>query len=251
VPESPNRLDHVAFGVPAVADVVPLVVSQLGGREREAGPGGGFRWWQWEFAGGGALEILEPDGPPGGFLHRFLASRGPGPHHVTFKVPDLYASIDQAKLLGYEVVGLDDRDPYWREAFLHPKQAQGIVVQFAESNPRPADAEPWPGPEWPFPELPPERPDPARCVGIRLACKSLEAARMQWETLLGGTPTPEGEGVVYRWPESPLRIRVFPEPTRPEGPVALEFSADRALALPEGPHPIFGVPFVQIEAPSA
>lgn len=249
MPDSPHQLDHIAFGVAAVADVVPMVVTQLGGRERESGPGFGFRWWQWEFAGGGALEILEPDGPPGGFLHRFLAARGAGPHHVTFKVRDIHAAMHQAKTLGYEVVGFRGDDPGWLEAFLHPKQAQGIVVQFAESHPELGDG--GPRGEWPFPSLPPERPGPARCVGIRLACKSLEAARMQWETLLGGTPTPLGDGLVYRWPESPLRISVFPDPTRPEGPVALEFAADRALALPEGPHPIFGLPFVQIEAPEA
>ena len=243
-----NVLDHIAFGVPAIADVVPLVVSELGGRELDAGPGKGFRWWQWRFASGGSLEIIEPAGAPGGFLHRFLAARGPGPHHVTFKVADIQVAIDQAKTLGYDVVGFDDRDP-WIEAFLHPKQAQGIVVQLTEARAGAGGGAPR-APS-PFPALPATRPAAACLVGVRLAVTSLERARTQWETLLRGTPTPAGDGVVYRWPDSPLRIAVFPDASRAEGPVALEFSAERALALPEGPHPVLGLPLVQIEQSEA
>ena len=105
------KLDHIAFGVPDVAPVAELLAGHLGGRERGSGPGNGFVFWQWEFAGGGAIEIIVPDGPPDGFLHRFIAARGAGPHHVTFKVPDIHAALDRARALGYEPVGVDDRLP--------------------------------------------------------------------------------------------------------------------------------------------
>ena len=71
---------------------------------------------------------------------------------------------------------------------------------------------------------------------------------MQWEQLLGGAPTPLDDGVSYRWPDSPLRIHVVPDASRPEGPLALEFAAARPLDLPEGAHPVLGLPFVQIDA---
>jgi len=90
--------DHVAFGVPDAAAVTPFLVGELGGRPFESGPGIEFLWWQWQFARGGAIEIIEPDGPPGGFVHRFLEARGPGVHHVTFKVPDLAAAA--ARVVG-------------------------------------------------------------------------------------------------------------------------------------------------------
>ena len=48
---------------------------------------------------------------PDGFLHRFLAMRGPGPHHVTFKVRDIRASLEEARACGYTPVGFDDRSP--------------------------------------------------------------------------------------------------------------------------------------------
>src|SRR3990172_4107073 len=85
-------LDHVAFGVPEVDAVAPFLVGELGGRPYEGGPGLGFLWWQWSFAGGGRVEVIAPHGPPGGFVHRFLERHGPGVHHVTFKVPELCAS---------------------------------------------------------------------------------------------------------------------------------------------------------------
>lgn len=40
---------------------------------------------------GARLELLEPTGP--GFLTRFLAASGEGPHHITFTVPDLRESV--------------------------------------------------------------------------------------------------------------------------------------------------------------
>lgn len=55
-------------------------------------------------------------------------------HHVTFKVPSLAQICDGARAIDYEIIGYDDSHPDWKEAFLHPKQAQGLVVQFAETT---------------------------------------------------------------------------------------------------------------------
>jgi methylmalonyl-CoA/ethylmalonyl-CoA epimerase len=238
------KLDHVAFGVPDVAPVARALVGELGGRARDAGPGGGFVFWQWEFAGGGALEILVPDGPPGGFLHRFLDVRGAGPHHVTFKVADIRAELTRARELGYEPVGFDDTFPSWIEAFLHPKQAQGIVVQLAESHPELEGEGSFVRP--PFPPTPPPA-DAVTLLGLRLSSRSEERARRQWETLLGGHAKASDGRLVFRWPESPLRVAVHVQPDAPEGPLALEVAAPRRLALPEGPYPALGLPVVQME----
>ena len=127
------RFDHIAIGMSRMADATEMLVGTLGGVPAFGQPSGVFRWGSWTFEGGGTIEILEPLGDHG-FLHRFLAERGPGVHHVTFKVPSLDEVTARAERAGYDVVGRDDTDPEWREAFLHPKQALGIVVQFAEST---------------------------------------------------------------------------------------------------------------------
>jgi catechol 2,3-dioxygenase-like lactoylglutathione lyase family enzyme len=246
VQASSIQLDHIAFGVPDGAAVVPFVVGALGGAPRGAGPGGGFRWWQWEYAGGGALEILEPDGPPGGFLHRFLEARGAGPHHVTFKVPDIHAAIERARAHGHEVVGFDDTWPSWIEAFLHPKRAQGIVVQLVESHPE-LDSGDFDPDAWPFPETPPDPPPPVTFAGLHLRARSAERARRQWCELLQAECTECHGRLLFRWPGSPLRIAVSIDPSRDEGPLAAEILSSRALALPEGPHPLLGLPFEQVK----
>ena len=85
-------LDHFAVGVRKYEDALPVVEGALGGRRIAGGPSGPFDWATWLLRGGGNLEIIVPTGPPDGFLHRFLDSRGPGIHHVTFYVPELRAA---------------------------------------------------------------------------------------------------------------------------------------------------------------
>jgi methylmalonyl-CoA/ethylmalonyl-CoA epimerase len=232
------QLDHVAFGLRRIADGVPLVERELGGSKEAEMANGPFRWAQWRFRGGGVLELLEPDGPPGGFLHRFLEARGPGFHHVTFKVPSLADAAQRARRHGYEIVGYDDSDPGWKEAFLHPKQAQGIVVQLAQTTdvPRP----------------PPRGDDVARIVALRISARDAAAARRQWCDVLGGSERPgadPGADLVFRWPGSPITVVAEVAPGREDGPLQLELSCPRPLGLPDGPHPALGARLVQVDEP--
>ncbi|MGH7278639.1 MAG: VOC family protein, partial [Candidatus Rokuibacteriota bacterium] len=187
------QLDHIAIAMPRMADAPAFLVGVLGGVPYFGQGGAVFRFGQWRFEGGGRIEILEPVGE-NGFLHRFLAARGPGIHHVTFKVPSLRDACDRAEGAGYTIVGYNDASPHWKEAFLHPRQALGVVVQLAETSfrgePRRAWAAPPPGPENP--------PSPVRLLGLRTRVASRERARAQWEGVLHGRPeeTP-GRGLIY------------------------------------------------------
>ena len=240
------RLDHVAIGLPRAADAMPWLVGELGGTPYAAGPGLGFRFWQLSFARGGLIEVLEPDGPPGGFVQRFLAARGPGIHHVTFKVPDLRASVEHAERLGYPVVGMSELHPAWKEAFLHPKLAQGIVVQLAESHP---ELEPE---DWTSPAFPPA-PEPAReradVRGVRLRAASEAQARRQWQELLGGQCDATQHALVFHWPDSPLAITVEIDAGAPPGPLGIEITTPRALAFPESGERALGTRWLQGSGP--
>lgn len=230
------RLDHVAIGVPRAEAALPWLVGELGGAEFAAGPGFGFRFFQLAFARGGVIELLEPEGPEDGFLHRFLARGGPRVHHVTFKVSSLDEMIARATALGYAIASQDRSDPHWQEAFLHPKQALGIVIQLVEQHARPDALEPA--------EAKP-RPDSARVIGPRLVAPSASAARRQWGELLGGSESRSGEALVFSWPDSPLTITVDVEADAEPGPRWIELSAPRALALPAREVPKLGTRFVQ------
>jgi methylmalonyl-CoA/ethylmalonyl-CoA epimerase len=215
-------LDHVAFGVASIADVSATVCRRLGGRPHSSGPGIGFSGAQWELAGGGRVEAIEPEGQTGGFLHRFLDARGPGVHHVTFKVRDIHHAAAAATAAGYEVVGLNDGLASWKEMFLHPKQALGVVVQLAESHPELGD-DGWTS-AWPYPRAAVEEHNRPAVIGLRLRARSATAARRQWAELLGARVQEAGALLIFTWPGSPLRISVEVADTDAEGPVAIEIS---------------------------
>jgi methylmalonyl-CoA/ethylmalonyl-CoA epimerase len=236
-------LDHVAFGVPDAAATAPFLVGELGGRPYEGGPGMGFLWWQWSFAGGGRVEVITPHGPPDGFLHRFLERQGPGVHHVTFKVPKLSVALERVRAHGLEVVGHDESNPGWKEAFLHPKRAHGIVVQLAESYPG-LDA--GVDPRCRFPDAPPAPDVQATLSSVVLSMHDRDAARQQWGDVLGGAAEEGGGALRFRWPDSPVAIAVEIDPRTREGPKRIELACPRRLALPEGPHPVLGIEFRQI-----
>jgi methylmalonyl-CoA/ethylmalonyl-CoA epimerase len=238
------RFDHIALALPRIADAPGVLVGVLGGVPDGGAPAGAFSFGCWRFAGGGRIEVIEPRGEDG-FLHRFLTRHGPGVHHVTFKVPDLVEACARSRAEGYDVVGFDDSNPYWQEAFLHPRQAMGIVVQLAQS---PA---PEPPRHWMPPPAPPNPPPPVRILGLRLRARSSDAARRQWGDVLRGQPVAPGLGddvgrLRFRWPGSPMHVVVEIDPAAPEGPVCIEFHAGRRLALPAGRHPDLGVAFVEV-----
>lgn len=127
------RFDHVAIAVRRIADAAALLESLLGGVSGESGTGQGFTFHQWTFPGG-TVELLEPRGADS-FLHRFLDERGEGLHHVTFKVQDLPRWAERFRAAGYRVVGESYDNPEWREIFIHPKSAHGVLIQLAETLP--------------------------------------------------------------------------------------------------------------------
>jgi methylmalonyl-CoA/ethylmalonyl-CoA epimerase len=236
------RLDHVAVAVPRMGPASDVIVGELGGEPFEGGPGPGFTGAQWVFDGGGRLEVLEPAGPPGGFVHRFVDRRGGGIHHVTFLVPHLGQAVDRAIGNGYGVVGHDASNASWKEAFLHPKQAHGIVVQLAESNPELGGGS-W-SRDFPFPQAATHAADRARLVGVRLSVTSAERAHRQWCELLGGQVSSDGSLIVYRFAESPLRLAVQVDAARAEGPIGLELEG--APPLPRGRHPVLGCDLIAL-----
>jgi catechol 2,3-dioxygenase-like lactoylglutathione lyase family enzyme len=132
-------LDHVALAAADTSPMLRYLTGDLGGRVLFGGQAIGFRpmqVWVGDDAGDGmSIELLEPwRAEENDFLARFVARHGAGPHHLTFKVPDLVATIERFRASGFQPVNIDISDPEWKEAFLLPRQAHGTVVQLAESE---------------------------------------------------------------------------------------------------------------------
>ena len=133
--ENVLALDHTALCVEKIEDALPLYRDLLGGRFLMGGdvPDKGFRMVQFVYPNGSKIEILEPLGDDS-FLRRFLKERGPGIHHLTYKVKHIEQFAAHLKANGYRVVGENYSNPHWKEAFVSPPSANGTVVQLAESD---------------------------------------------------------------------------------------------------------------------
>jgi catechol 2,3-dioxygenase-like lactoylglutathione lyase family enzyme len=232
-------LDHVALATRDVTPILDLFVGELGGLVLFGGQGPGFRPMQVRLGDendGMTVELLEPwDTEHNDFLERFLARNGDGPHHLTFKVPDLAAALDRARTAGFQPVGVDVSDPDWKEAFLHPREAHGTVVQLAESHHRletraellehvrryGADGHP----RW-WPETPPPGERRGLLRRVVVATPSLPATLGFFAGLLGGEEVAAGEGwVELGWPGAG-RVKLEHRPGAPPGIDRLEGDVD-------------------------
>jgi len=80
--------------------------------------------------GDGRVELLEPlgeDTPVG----RFLASRGPGMHHVAYEVGDLGQTLAELAGAGAELVDEQPRTGLFglEVAFVHPDSVHGVLSE--------------------------------------------------------------------------------------------------------------------------
>lgn len=203
-------LDHLAIGTSALADGWDLFGGVLGGTWAYGGNSPGYWWGQLQFAAGPKIELLTPTGgPDAAFLERFLAARGAGPHHFNFLVTDIEATLARIGASGLEPVGVNLANPYWREAFLHPRSAHGIVIQVAQPG----------GPE-PRCAPPRELPEPgpaARLDLIEHHVGDLDAAVRLFRDILDGRLEAGGAGTTeLTWPGG-KRLRLVHEDGLPLG----------------------------------
>jgi methylmalonyl-CoA epimerase len=83
--------------------------------------------------GDGHVELLSPLAPDTA-VGRFLASRGPGLHHVAYRVDDIEAALEDLRERGLQLidetprVGIRDS----RVAFLHPRSTGGVLTEIVQ-----------------------------------------------------------------------------------------------------------------------
>ena len=73
------------------------------------------------------LASLGSDTPVG----KFLASRGPGMHHVAYEVADIGSTLAELSEAGAELIDEEPREGLFglQVAFVHPDSAHGVLVE--------------------------------------------------------------------------------------------------------------------------
>jgi methylmalonyl-CoA/ethylmalonyl-CoA epimerase len=220
-------LDHVALAADDTAAALRFLTGELGGTVIFGGQAVGFRpmqvWIGSPDGDGMPVELLEPwDTARNDFLARFVAKQGAGPHHLTFKVPDLLDTIARARAIGVHPVKVDLSDPDWKEAFVMPREAHGTVVQLAQTTHRATRAEllatvaargPDAHPRWWHDPASPSGP-PARLRRVVLRTPAPDDAATLFADLLGGEVESHGDARAdLVWPcGSRLRVEARPGP---------------------------------------
>ena len=84
------------------------------------------------------LQATRDDSPVAKFIKR---NGGPGVHHITYEVDDLDAAIAELERRGGRIAhrhtyapGVSFEGYIWREAFIHPKDAFGVLIHLAEKK---------------------------------------------------------------------------------------------------------------------
>jgi methylmalonyl-CoA/ethylmalonyl-CoA epimerase len=132
----PTAIDHVGIAVEDLEAAVERYRSLLGAepvyRERVESQGVD----EVLFAVGGSfvqlLGALGPDTPVG----RFLASRGPGMHHLAYRVDDVAAALERLRADGARLIDEEPR-PGSRNtliAFVHPASSGGVLIELVQER---------------------------------------------------------------------------------------------------------------------
>ena len=131
-----RRIDHVSVAVRDLARARSFFVDALGGRVLYTGPmpEEKYRWTTIELGTSCLLELIDPLGEDG-FVDEFLKKRGEGLHHITIQVDNLEETCRTLRSRGVPTFGMRQPVPGWKEAYVHPKNAFGVLIQLAEFNP--------------------------------------------------------------------------------------------------------------------
>lgn len=132
-----SRIDHVSIAVKDIEKAIHFFKNILGAKQG-VGDNDPEMQYSWRILSLGDLSRLELINPtdPGSFLGNFL-KRHPsgGVHHITLQTQNLQ---DALKVLDHNNIpyfGYRDMGDNWKEVFIHPKNAFGVLIQIAEFNP--------------------------------------------------------------------------------------------------------------------
>jgi methylmalonyl-CoA epimerase len=148
--DSPPELqvDHVSVAVPETDAALAFFRRHFPiemGWEKRPGYAGDFNWCDF-YLGHFKLELIEST-RAGSFVDRFLAKRGPGLHHWSLEAAQLAPLISRMEAEGLRIVDKFDAGNGEFTAFISPRSANGVLVQFWQvsqlSRPRPRNAVPF------------------------------------------------------------------------------------------------------------
>ena len=129
-----ETIDHIGLAVTDIAEAVTFYQSQFGVQE-------------WEIIelperhmrvavttiGTSMVELIAPTAPEAAFA-KYLAEKGPGMHHIAYRVADITAALATLKAQGLRLVDEVPRPGLHGTlvAFVHPKATMGTLIELVQ-----------------------------------------------------------------------------------------------------------------------
>ena len=129
-----SAIDHVGVAVESIDDALALYRDQLGmplvHRETVTEQGVDAALLD---VGDGHIELLQPLGPDTA-VGKFLSRRGPGLHHVAYRVDSVQAALEACASAGMRLIDEVPRTGIRgsRVAFLHPASTGGVLTEIVQ-----------------------------------------------------------------------------------------------------------------------
>jgi len=131
MPDQP-RIAHVGVAVPEIEAALAFYRDVLGLTPHPPENADGATLVSLSL-GESEIELLAPR-DPGSPIAKFLERRGPGIHHICYRVPDLDQALEACRRSGYRLVDEVPRTGAGgrRIAFVHPRATGGILLELTE-----------------------------------------------------------------------------------------------------------------------
>ncbi len=132
-----SRIDHVSVAVNDYKRATDFFAKVLGSVPGASGTNEklGFFWEILSTGDLSRLEILTPSGDDS-FLGSFLSDKTDGGvHHITFETTDIIKVKENLEHHKIPYFGFNVENPSWKELFIHPRDAFGVLIQIAEFTP--------------------------------------------------------------------------------------------------------------------
>ena len=132
-----SRIDHISIAVKDYPEALHFFKDILGA-VLGAGARNNDMKYHWQIFSFGDLSRLELITPleEKTFLTKFLKkNKNGGLHHISLQTPDIQLAIRKLEDHNIPYFGYNEYGDFWKEIFIHPKDAFGVLIQIAEFSP--------------------------------------------------------------------------------------------------------------------
>jgi len=132
-----SRIDHISIAANDYAKARHFFEDILG-----ATPGAGdknhklkYYWQIFSFGDLSRLELISSIGEESFLSNFFKKNKNGGLHHISLQAPDIQKAIQKLEDHNIPYFGYNEYADFWKEIFIHPKDAFGVLIQIAEFDP--------------------------------------------------------------------------------------------------------------------